>query len=488
MKQRSKIDQEGEESVPTGTCGTISAAIPISEGSKADEDEHVTPTPRFQIAQKVLARDSDGLLYAAFVRRLHFGQPQQLKLGILSTLEAVDNENFVDEMDDTSIYTQPQWFYFLHFDGWKVNWDRWSSEQDILEYTDHHLEWQRTIQTEHKALLKQHKQNGKKVDGAEFLKAWKPKLEALMKAWQGTNAKNKTIGGGSMKKRKVLDVDDLLEQEHAMRTQHLVSRPANDREQIQLPSGLKRILVEEWEILTGPFSMVHVLDPKVSVRRVLDDYVKSKGACLTTDGLDGKPTQTDPGNSIETGPSQNVDNHLNGPNVHSTEEDLEEINCLNKGWTDMQKGILQLFNQALPTRLLYPREQAQLHAFLDADNAITGGFGSVATTESSTASREPCNYYGCAHLLRLCCQLPGLLSEQYDPKDEELQHILVKPMLAKINDLLRFLQAHQAQYFPQNFRKLAADEEKLEQKWIKRYERKQTMAMDECTNNDVEKD
>jgi len=327
------------------------------------------------------------------------------------------------------------------------------------------LEWQQAIQSEHRALLKQHKQNGKKVDGADFLKAWKPKLEALMNTLQGrkddTEKGTKKDRHEKKKRKKAVNAEDLFEQEHAMRKQHLVTRSSTDREQIQLPSGLKRILVEEWEILTGPFGMVHDLDPKVTLRQVLGDYVQSKGV---TKAVVTEATIV---------PIEYPQKNENTFNEGSTEQqsvgvDQEEIKRREKEWIDMEDGICQLFDQALPTRLLYPREQVQFHALLEAEKE----------RDSSIATLGPSSYYGCAHVLRLCIQLPTLLMEQYDPKDDDLQHLIVKPMLAKVNDLLRFLQIHQEEYFPQRFRKLTMDEEKLEQKWIKRYGRTERKLVD----------
>ena len=435
--------------------------------------------PRFQVSQKVLARDTDGILYIGYIRRTHYGQSHQLKLGILGTLECVDDNDNNIRLDTattaamattTAMMEQqqqqletPQWFFFVHFEGWKVNWDRWLSEEDVLEYADPYLEWQKAIQSEHRALLKQHKQNGRKVDGADFLKAWKPKLEALMNTLQGkkdgTEKGTKKDRNEKKKRKKVVNSEDLLEQEHAMRKQHLVTRSSTDREQIQLPSGLKRILVEEWEILTGPFGMVHDLDPKVTLRQVLSDYIQSKGV---TEAVVTEATIV----PIEC-PEKNENTSIEGATEPQSEGvdqegvDQEEIKRREKEWIDMEDGICQLFDQALPTRLLYPREQVQFHALLEAEKE----------RDSSLATLGPSRYYGCAHILRLCIQLPTLLMEQYDPKDDDLQHLIVKPMLAKVNDLLRFLQIHQEEYFPQRFRKLSVDEEKLEQKWIKRYGR-----------------
>jgi len=471
------------------------AAVDEEEDDDDDADDATPPPSRFQTSQRVLARDTDGLLYIAFIRRVHFGEPHQVQWGVLRTLESQEDENFLGESEDMSPPIA-QWFYFVHFDGWKPNWDRWLLDENVLEYNDEHLEWQRRIQMEHKSLMKQHKQGGrKKVDGAGFLKAWKKALEGLMKELQGKgdDQKNKKKKDNQVrserKKRKVMNNEDLLDQEVTMRKQHLITRSSLEREQIQLPSGLKRILVEEWEILTGPFGMLHSLDPQVSVRQVLDDYVRSKGFPVKkseTQSETTTPTVPPIDDGLEENSPDSQQEHTSSRVGEQKEEEQqhqseEEINRREKEWMDMKNGICLLFHQALPTRLLYPREKVQLYSFLEIEKERRTTSSSSSTTTPNDPPPPPpphrhpphdfSTVYGCAHLLRLCLQLPSLLTAQYDSKDDDLQQFLVRPMLAKMNDLLRFLQIHQEKYFPQNFRKLTVEEEKLEQKWIKRYER-----------------
>ena len=129
----------------------------------------------------------------------------------------------------------------------------------------------------------------------------------------------------------------------------------------------------------------------------------------------------------------------------------------------MANGLCQLLDQALPFRLLYPTEQSQLYTLLEHAN------------EDKAVSLS--QHYGCVHFLRLCCQLPQLLQEQYN--DDELQQHLVKPLLAKVNDFLRFLQEHHHLAFPQRFRKKSVEEDKLEQKWIKKYEKQRVVVVGE---------
>ncbi len=390
----------------------------------ADNSSSDDPPPaRYSQGDKVLARDNDGLLYIAFVRRSHYGSPQQHKLDLMGTLEGTTP---TDDEDIT-----PRWFYFVHYLAWKVNWDRWVAEQDLWPVTEKYLGWQQTIQAEHKQLLQQFKQS-KRVDGGAFLKAWKPKLESLMREFQGVSTKV---------------VKKTAKPQLPPRDHHLSTRTPVEISLLHLPSGLKRVLVEDWEILNGPFGMVHQLQPEHSVRRVLDLYLQSKGV----KPVEEKKTERTTSEPQDDGPPSTKDESKEA----SEEDPNDDTQRRHKEWTDMADGLCQLMDQALPFRLLYPTEQSQLVILLDDD------------TVTSLSS-----HYGCAHFLRLCCQLPLLLQEEYD---EELQQHLVKPILAKVNDFLRFLQEHHHQAFPQHFRKKTMDEEKQEQKWIKKHEKQRVV-------------
>lgn len=394
-------------------------------------------------------------------------------------------------------------------------------EDDLIPLTPESLEWQRRIHQEHKQLQQSfksqltavEKSNKKRIDGAAFLKAWKPKLDALLvelscKEQKRPRKKPKTTSDSQRKQQ--------LQQQFQLRTQqHLsLARTTAEMEQVNIPFGLKRILVEEWEILNGPFGMIHDLNSKSSIRKVLQVYLESKGvsnaslcikagespiaeAVSDADRLESAPGEhTEPMNAEETKepsikkdlPADAVNDETekpdevppvpSSPSENHSDDELERKRLENE-WLDMAKGICLLFDQALPFRLLYPTEQAQLSVLLDEALPQDG----TRAISKRAASLSLSDYYGCAHLLRLCCQLPSLLMDQYRQKEahfeEEIQQVLVKPILAKVNDLLRFLQKHQDEYFPQRFRKKNENELKYEQKWIKRLERKRMTAVAE---------
>ena len=81
--------------------------------------------------------------------------------------------------------------------------------------------------------------------------------------------------------------------------------------------------------------------------------------------------------------------------------------------------------------------------------------------------------YGCEFLVRLFCDLPAIMAENFDTEE-------VKPMIAKVNDLIRFFQKNQSRLFsPTPYRIKNDDELRLEQKIAKRQERKRKLAIEQ---------
>ena len=89
----------------------------------------------------------------------------------------------------------------------------------------------------------------------------------------------------------------------------------------------------------------------------------------------------------------------------------------------------------------------------------------------------PSEIYGCEHLLRLCLKIPELLAEQQptpSTDDESGMEALrqyekeSKQILAKVNDLIRFLHKHQSTMFADSYRKKNEAELRDEQRWMRR--------------------
>mmetsp|Transcript_31457 Transcript_31457/g.75914 ORF Transcript_31457/g.75914 Transcript_31457/m.75914 type:complete len:116 (-) Transcript_31457:1816-2163(-) len=90
------------------------------EEYNVEEDDGVEiPSPEFDVCQIVLARDKDGLLYEAVIRRSIWGiqQHSQIAVGMVNSQEEMDQ---ILHQDRT-----PTWHYFVHYNKWKSNWDRW---------------------------------------------------------------------------------------------------------------------------------------------------------------------------------------------------------------------------------------------------------------------------------------------------------------------------------------------------------------------------
>jgi hypothetical protein len=138
--------------------------------------------------------------------------------------------------------------------------------------------------------------------------------------------------------------------------------------------------------------------------------------------------------------------------------DDTEAEEFRQGWIDMANGIAMLFDEALQDRLLYQEEVPQLRV-LDSIPAY-----------SMTRYSE---IYGCEHLLRLFVRLPGMLSDALTDAE-------TRPILAKVNDLLRFLNKNQPTLFVQSCRKLN-ELELLEKQKIVKLENKKRKRQESLT-------
>jgi len=88
------------------------------------------------------------------------------------------------------------------------------------------------------------------------------------------------------------------------------------------------------------------------------------------------------------------------------------------------EGLRSYFNQALPTLLLYKFERDQYRK-----------------QKEQQGKKPPVEYYGAEHLLRLFVKLPELLAKC----NMQREHMTV--LIAKLAELLKFMQASKAKYF-----------------------------------------
>ncbi|KAL3918732.1 MAG: hypothetical protein SGILL_004093, partial [Bacillariaceae sp.] len=346
----------------------------------------------------------------------------------------------------------------------------------------------------------------------------------------------------------------------------LTNRQPSHIQAIPLAFGLKRVLVEDWEILNAANrneddssskkianeSMVHVLPTKIPIRNVLTLYLKEKGiewSCIAkkrntpkqqqsneeqgpspaaaAEDENGPISSTQPSRSDDSSPmkpessvnqmpkreEKDVDaidvsepkprptasKQVSEPNPHKLAPSIpasdnidaastpdvvaSEDDQLTKEWTDMANGICVYFEQALTSRLLYPSEVSQLIALEDSQ-------------ESEGSCLDKIDIYGCEHLLRLISILPRTLDQQHrdirskrrertkdgaekqddnDDDDDDKEDGFAQTgslILAKLQDLARFLQKNQSTLFCSRYRKKNDTELALERKIQKRQERR----------------
>ena len=485
QQSKRKVGRTDEPKASPKNSNNNSSIVADSSSSETDSSSVVsssedTPPPKFAQCDRVLARDEDGLLYQAFVRRSLWGiqQHKQIQVAMVTSQQEMQ-----DMMNQEML---PTWHYFVHFLNWKVNWDRWISEDDLMELNEENLQLAKKVNDEHRKLQKEFKKKrkGGGIDGGAFLKAWKKRLDALM----GDTNKSKKPS-----KKKVSKA--VLEKEYQLRTdQGLSHRKPAEAQQISLGFGLKKILVEEWELI-HQFEMVpSMLPAKITIRQALDRYLESKGVVVNAE----QPTETQPSpekdkeeedakddtmkenqreeaqfqeqSSVELRKAEVTsaeDVSSNPPNATTTSNATtlivdEETALRNKEWTDMADGLALFFDQSLDLRLLYPSEKTQL---------------AVLEDESEDDVVRKSELYGCEHLLRLFCRLPSILVDAYQRNDDDIDNDdddddTLRTILAKLNDFARFLQKNQSIIFCQSYRKKNEAELRFEQKQIKRLERR----------------
>eukprot|EP00977_Amphora_coffeiformis_P022056 scaffold10326_cov164-Amphora_coffeaeformis.AAC.2 len=477
-----------------------------SDSPSFDNKEPTAPPPaKFQPMEKVIARDNDGVMYDAVIRRALYGrgQVESIQLGFCSHAEAqlLQEQQGEDE--------PPCWHYFIHYNQWNSKWDRWVREYDVYPANEAIKQYAARVVEAHKQLRTDmaKKVKGKKsfqtIDGSKFLQEWRKCLNAIDAELKINNPRFDTAAAIQQAKKKKNEKKSGMSKAAMLEERKLRGRGLTKRSKesaanmIQFPSGLKRALVEQWELITQ-CDMLTDLPASVTVRDALDAYLRSKGVdpelCHSSPNKNGvnttsvavkkettselskeetqeasdkdttkheteqaedtikvdetKENSNDPTASTEITSSMDIDNPSpeapgNPPAPPSTsfqpntDQDQSEISEEVQGWLDMANGIAQFFDDALPYRLLYREEYPQLRV--------------VQRTEA-LSDKAYSEIYGCEHLLRMFTRLPDLLVQDLTPEE-------YKPIFAKLNDFARFLHKNQSSYLAASHRKPNGDEQ-----------------------------
>jgi len=507
--------------------------------------EEKLPKSLYNLATRVYAKDdATGLLYPAFIRKVMWGpKSNQVNLGFCSSLSEDggilndDNEMKVEEEEDEEEDEDKRrwgpkrncYHYYVHYMGWAITWDRWVEETNLYEDSKSteslskllHKEYNKVkpkkkgqkmsipqinkwmqrmieLETEHKKTFDTDEEdvmltsqelytNGK--DGEtdetmhEHFKSDGSKAETTTDTEENEAAEEKS---NSPQPKKKLNNETLQKRAQLHKNGLQLKRKKSVSDQLTLPFNLKKILVEEWEVITQ-CDMVHNLPSKVSVRVALDQYLESKLGPLR------KKQQ-------EEEEKKDVDNNMQ---IH--ESINKKDSQLGKEWIDMVEGIALFFDQALPIHLLFQQERGQYNYFRRqilaqrrnsaASATAANGLGKATKTEddntsfrqqstanlnniadnsdSKTATAAAADndkpaskpqteidtipermseIYGCEHLLRLFTRLPSIVAESSLSSSAESRRIF-----SKLGDLVRYLQKNQS-LFQTSYRKPLSSE------------------------------
>ena len=417
----------------------------------------MTDKPKFYKGQRVFAKDdSSGILYEATVRRVMFGIARQKQNHWHEPPASAE----VDEEKE-------EWHCFVHYTGWNCKWDRWCSEGSLYEVTDKTRELAQKLQDAVKEAKKKH---GSKSPHVMVELAQKMKLleqERRLEERREELAKQGIVMQEQDEEDFSKDAStkftkNYFKKELELREQDLQGkRKQAHAEKLVLPFSLKKVLVEQWEVITQ-CGMVPTLPVDVTVQEVLDSYLESKigkpvegGVVISpekaaTGVAEAKPEIVD---GKESSKSDKLDDPVSKeasatldfhevstnkvaaatpvrsemPEDHPTNDEVTEKQ--EQEWKHMVDGIALLFDQAVGSRLLYRQELPVLQWIQQ---------------QEDLSKRRFCQVFGCEHFLRLFIRLPALLADQLSDTE-------ARPIFSKLNDLVRFLQKHQGKIFLQTY-------------------------------------
>jgi len=460
--------------------------------------------PPFEIDQRVFGRDSaSGNFYPSVVRKARLERRGNTNSGGGGGGGGDDND-YDDRGDGAS---ECYWTFLVHYLGWNSRFDRWTKEEDILPYTDENEEMYRrqqrkeeeekrtTVRTEKRKKQQQQQKRRATVATATSSSATTAhRTSGGVRTKRATSSSPAAAGGGDDD-----DDDDRRKKKKSSSTSSQQQEKILQyyQEHVEMPVTLRTVLVDEREKLGGggsgwgwnspngydpedvervraagngddgvvppplppppqhPARVVHDLPAKVTIRQVLKHFRKTRLESIRAQRQHQQDEAT-------TGVGSN-----GTAAATTTPEQLEEF-C---------NGLAELFQEALPTCLLYPQERPQYELLLKKQlkhqqrlqqqqqqstiSSETGGGGggdgggeNAGTNNNKKKQQKKNNtmwvdVYGCEFLLRLLVRLPLLMQRQHASTAAVHHHRWVGPLLA---DLIVVLQKNRQAIFKGNFR------------------------------------
>lgn len=326
-----------------------SAANTQSEASSNEEtsslEEH-SSSAKFKFKQRVYAKDTEtGILYEAVIRRFMYATQHQRQL----KLNADTSEDCVRDFFERE--PQAKWWYFVHYSGWNVKWDRWIEEDHLFEATDSTKAFAKRLATELSAIRSEarKKYSGPKAKVQVALELDRRIVEMEREHRMEERRKELAAKGEAMQKadlfkdaeknKKSKWTKSSIQKEMMLREKHLQSRRAQQSsELLVLPFALKKIMVEEWEIVTQ-CRMCANLPAAVTVRQALEHFFDYKMDSLKVGQL-----------------KENGEHHAKNVSIDETDGRKAAVA---REWREMVDGVCLFFDQAIPERLLYGIEMIQ---------------------------------------------------------------------------------------------------------------------------------
>lgn len=466
MRSRSnRSDDDCDESA--GDDNDDSNASNDDSNDDEDEREEGADLPRaaFHRGDRVYAQDGKRM-YAAIVRHASIRQAD--------TAAPTNTNN--DGKDE--------WSYRTHFIGWNSKWDRWIPESDLMADTPEarrmaeHLREQEVVA---------------KIQKQEKVKTRKDRAKRKQLLAEQLTHHIRAVMGGQEDKE-----DQQPLPNHHAESSPLSSLPLVDN----LPFTLKTILLDERDKITKPCfyftntnnnittdqqqqqfwhpgRVLPCLPASVTITSALLGHFMKHQIALLTKSSFSTATTAATATAANAGETALLDD-----NDNNDEYKKKKLKHVIKEWKDTILALIDLFNNALPLLLLYDQERLQ-YISIQRNSARSN------SNKQQQKERQPCDLYGCEHLLRLFIRFPLLVSHfssdlltriassssssstiltsdaaMKDSDNNNDNRIIARKTRAaidamlynKMDDIIRYLQIHQSKLFKQTYRDPNEDE------------------------------